>query len=39
MDKTRVIEKTSYLTQQTTLIHTITTTDKHGLPPTKRLFK
>ncbi|GJR76219.1 hypothetical protein Tco_0088584 [Tanacetum coccineum] len=33
--ETRVMEKTSYLTT-TTLI---TTTDKHGVPPTKRLFR
>ncbi|GKB19803.1 hypothetical protein Tco_0853726 [Tanacetum coccineum] len=35
--ETRVMEKTSYLTT-TTLIY-ITTTDKHGVPPTKRLFR
>ncbi|GJV08075.1 hypothetical protein Tco_1345731 [Tanacetum coccineum] len=37
MDKTRVMENVSLLTQKHLLLHT--TTDKHGVPPTKRLFK
>ncbi|GJV11355.1 hypothetical protein Tco_1352896 [Tanacetum coccineum] len=37
MDKTRVMEEVSLLTQKHLLLHT--TTDKHGVPPTKRLFK
>ncbi|GJR67348.1 hypothetical protein Tco_0013413 [Tanacetum coccineum] len=37
MDKTRVIEDVSLLTQKHLFI--TTTTDKHGVPPTKRLFK
>ncbi|GJU21882.1 hypothetical protein Tco_1155224 [Tanacetum coccineum] len=36
MDKTRVMENVSLLTQKHLFI---TTTDKHGVPPTKRLFK
>ncbi|GKA36836.1 hypothetical protein Tco_0723401 [Tanacetum coccineum] len=37
MDKTRVMENVSLLTQKHLFI--TTTTDKHGVPPTKRLFK
>ncbi|GJU41313.1 hypothetical protein Tco_1194270, partial [Tanacetum coccineum] len=37
MDKTRVMEDESLLTQKHLFI--TTTTDKHGVPPTKRLFK
>ncbi|GJR89049.1 hypothetical protein Tco_0213060 [Tanacetum coccineum] len=36
MGKTRVMENVSLLTQKHLFI---TTTDKHGVPPTKRLFK
>ncbi|GJV22903.1 hypothetical protein Tco_1375598 [Tanacetum coccineum] len=36
MDKTRVMENLSLLTQKHLFT---TTTDKHGVPPTKRLFK
>ncbi|GKD15397.1 hypothetical protein Tco_1199804, partial [Tanacetum coccineum] len=36
MDKTRVMENVSLLTQKHLFI---TTTDKHGVPPTKRLFR
>ncbi|GJY02973.1 hypothetical protein Tco_0361125 [Tanacetum coccineum] len=39
MDKTRVMENVSLLTQKHLLLHTTTDTDKHGVPPTKRLFK
>ncbi|GKD19087.1 hypothetical protein Tco_1208245, partial [Tanacetum coccineum] len=37
MDKTWVMEIVSLLTQKHLLLHN--TTDKHGVPPTKRLFK
>ncbi|GJV13295.1 hypothetical protein Tco_1354836 [Tanacetum coccineum] len=36
MDKTRVMENVNLLTQKHLFI---TTTDKHGVPPTKRLFR
>ncbi|GKF86135.1 hypothetical protein Tco_0253962, partial [Tanacetum coccineum] len=36
MDKTRVMENVNLFTQKHLFI---TTTDKHGVPPTKRLFK
>ncbi|GJR46409.1 reverse transcriptase domain-containing protein [Tanacetum coccineum] len=38
MDKTRVMENVNLLTQKHLFI-TTTDTDKHGVPPTKRLFK
>ncbi|GKF13878.1 hypothetical protein Tco_0055340, partial [Tanacetum coccineum] len=37
-DKTWVMEEVGLLTQKHLLLHH-TTTDKHGVPPTKRLFK
>ncbi|GJS13462.1 hypothetical protein Tco_0407934 [Tanacetum coccineum] len=33
------MEDVSLLTQKHLLLHTTTDTDKHGVPPTKRLFK